>query len=69
MSKIYNLVAVWPNENGELMATKVAEGPAHQLRVELALCPKGTLRIAVLEAKTFAELGRSEQNISKNKGL
>ena len=56
MTKIYHLVAVWKNEKNELQATRVAEGPSDKLAVDLAMCPEGTYRIALMEKKKFERL-------------
>lgn len=56
MSKIYSIIAVWTNAEGNAQATRVADGEAGKLAVDLSLCPQGTHRLAVMERKKWDEL-------------
>jgi hypothetical protein len=59
--KLYYMVAIWKDENGDMKATRMAEGEAHDLRVELELLPLGTFRVGVMDKKVFDEILRTSE--------
>jgi hypothetical protein len=58
--KLYNMVAVHKNSVGKTVATRITEGYLDRLNVDLADCPPGTFRIAVMEKKQFDQLLASQ---------